>query len=265
MKRKACRNEGQNAPLGVSSLHPPEAAETSQVAVTRLPTRHARGVARHPKGGISRIADPKPLTLGYPWQRTGSADVERLVSWTYGPQMADRFATSGLFELEARAAGYEWRNSSTDGCATIENIARVGCRIDISGAGRETVHPVAEAVVGVVAAHDAAELLRYHGVLDSRPNWRGPKRWFIPERWKVEGEDAMWVYTERTSQPYCPLIQVASAETVERARATYLRWWDALDDVAWRLGQRALGFTVLAPQVDREPWLQKPVDGAPLI
>lgn len=242
------------------------AGKVNDIEVTKLPTRRARGVARHVEGGPSGIAPAPALRLGYPWQRTGSVDVELLVAWTYGPQQADRFRTSGLFELEARAAGFEWHGSSTDGCATIERIAEVGCRIDISsGPSRDLVHPAAEAVVSVVSRHAEASLIRYHAMLDSQPNWKGPRRWFIPERWKVEGEDAMWVYTERTSQPYCPLIQIASSETVDVARAQYVRWWDALEAVAWSLSARALSFTVLAPQRAREPWLQKGVESSALV
>ena len=47
-------------------------------------------------------------------------------------------------------------------------------------------------------------------------------------------------------------------EELGRRRETYVRWWEALDQLAWRLSMRALGFVVRPPAAPKAPWREAP-------
>jgi hypothetical protein len=65
----------------------------------------------------------------------------------------------------------------------------------------------------------------------------------------------MWCYADKRMGAHCPLVRVATVETVAAGRDEYRAWWDALMMLSWSLSARALGFAVLPPSVDREPWI----------
>lgn len=189
-----------------------------------------------------------------PWTARGSVNVEVLVTWALRDQRAGQSPTRGLFQAEAEASGLTWYSASSDGCAAIDRIGSVGCRIDVSGPGRDALHPAAEAVADAIELADERDLLRLLGRVGERPDWRGPPRWIVPESWVVEGVEAMWCYAERRTGKHCPLIIVCDAATIAAKRAVYVRWWDALEGLAWTLSCRALGFAVTGPAAAREPW-----------
>lgn len=202
--------------------------------------------------GATAFAALPPVAARMPWA-SGSIDIEALVIWALRDQRAGATPTRGLFQAEAEASGLTWYQGSNS--AAIERLGMVGCRIDISGPGRDAVHPVAEAVDAVIGRSAEAELLRLYARLGERPRWRAPKVWVVPEAWTVEGEDAMWCYAERRSGAHCPLIWLCDAPRLASWRATYVRWWDALEALAWPLAGRATGFAVEHPGAPRQPWL----------
>jgi hypothetical protein len=186
-----------------------------------------------------------------PWAETGSMPVDLLLTWAIVEQRAGN-AVAGLFEAEVGAAGLTRRNRTL--LAEVEQIAQLGCRIDVSGGVSDAVHPAADAVVAVLAAHERGARMVHCARCGPPGGWAEPARWMMPERWTVPGEEAMWCYVERTAGRHCPLVRVTSWEAIEAARGEYAGWWDDLGDVAWALSERALGFAVTGPSVVREPW-----------
>lgn len=206
--------------------------------------------------GLGVSARPGPaeavVQQGRPWAATGSIAVDVLVIWALVVQRAGD-AVSGLYADEARADGHQWQERTM--LAAVEQIAQLGCRIDVSAGRRDNVHPAAEAVAAAVRALDDGGKVA-HCARNGAPNgWAEPGRWLMPERWEVEGERAMWCYADKRMGAHCPLVRVATADTVAAGRDEYRAWWDALSMLACVLSTRALGFAVLAPSVAREPWL----------
>lgn len=233
-------------------------AEAWEGSARTLPSAVAAG-AYAPVGRISAAAKalgssatPVPVV---PWARDGTCAVDVLVAWAFGPQRVDASPVAGLYAVEAVAAGYAWQHGSSDGCARVAEIGAVGCRVDVSGPGRDMSHPVAELVALEVGRHPDAELLRDWGRLGVAPGgWKVPPRCYMPEAVDAAG-DAVWVYRERRSGAHCPVVAVTSPELIQRARDAYVTWWDALCDLQWSLSTRALGFVLLPePSVPREPW-----------
>jgi hypothetical protein len=187
-----------------------------------------------------------------PWAATGSVPVDVLVGWALIEQRAGN-AMAGLNQVEAEAVGFQWQARTLS--AAVAEIAELGCRPDVSGGGREVVHPAAEAVVAAIALLPEGERI-VRAARQGPPNgWHAPTRWLVPERWEPDGERAMWCWGERRNVgAHCPLVRVACADTIAAARAEWLAWWDALAELGWRLGMRGLGFAVVGPSVVREPW-----------
>jgi hypothetical protein len=186
-----------------------------------------------------------------PWAACGSINVDALVIWALVVQRAGD-AVAGLYADEARADGYQWQERT--GLAAVEQIAQLGCRIDVSGGRRDNVHPAAEAVAAAVRALDDGGLVTRCAWNGAPNGWAEPSRWLMPERWEADGERAMWCYADKRMGAHCPLVTVASRDTVAAGRAEWLAWWDALSMLAMVLQGRALGFAVLPPSVAREPW-----------
>lgn len=212
--------------------------------------------------GLGVSARPGPaeavVMQNRPWAATGSIAVDVLVHWALVVQRAGD-AVAGLYADEARADGYEWQERTM--LAAVEQIAQLGCRIDVSGGRRDACHPAAEAVAAAVRALDDGGRVA-HCARNGAPNgWAEPSRWLMPERWEAEGQ-AMWCYLDRRQGAHCPLVRVATVETVAAGRDEYRAWWDALAMLAAVLSGRALGFAVLPPSVPREPWLGGLDDGA---
>ena len=206
--------------------------------------------------GLGVSARPGPAEAvaqqGRPWAATGSIAVDVLVTWALVVQRAGD-AVAGLYADEARADGCEWQERTM--LAVVEQIAQLGCRIDVSGGRRDTCHPAAEAVAAAVRALDDGGIVTRCAWQGAPNGWSEPSRWLMPERWEVEGERAMWCYVANKQGAHCPLVTVASVDTIAAARAEYRAWWDALMMLAWALSARAMGFAVLPPSVEREPWI----------
>jgi Thioredoxin len=207
-------------------------------------------------------------TGGYPWRRTGSVDVERLLEWAYGEQRIGESGSAGLHWLEAQADGRAWPQASRDGCHAIAVRHAIGAVIDAAHVTTlNEFHPAAEAVARAVEAHDARELLVKHAATGTRPGgWALPDRWLVPCRWQVPDEKAEWEWAgPRATNAFCPAMPLTSPEAVARARAEYQRWWYAMTDVQWSLSGRNLGFAVTGPVASPAPWgapgVAMPADG----
>lgn len=241
--------------------------------VTRLPAGRARGLGRAivSKGSsVSIEVDVAPRSAGpaaRPWEPAGSIDVEQLVIWAFRDQRADRQAHVGMHRIEIEAAGgisSVYYGRSSDGSAAIADIQHLGCRIDRRvGIVSDAVHPAASAVEALSHAIDDGDLVRFHGALGGRPDgWKEPERWYRPVVWVKHGEEAQWERTGRgTSPTFCRVIPTITREELARRRETYARWWEALDQLAWRLSTRALGFVVRPPSAPRTPWLEPAAEG----
>lgn len=196
-------------------------------------------------------------SLARPWERTGSIDVEALAAWAYGVQMVERFERAGLHAIEAAALGYEPRAVSGDGCGALMRIEHLGCRVD---AGRVTVsdavHPAAYAVAVALAGVEGEREVRAHAVAGTRPStWLPPEHRVRPVMWSKPGREAVVEYQGPGRKGgYCQLIYVWDEARQAWGRAQYARWWSALEELAWRLSQRALGFAVTGPAAPFEPW-----------
>lgn len=234
-----------------------EGSESEQRIVTVLPSAPARGVVvRRPRGGgLSVRGQGAPGAR--PWEASGSIDIERLAVWAYRDQLVDRFASSGLHAIEAEVAGFEPRGASTDGCATLAQIAHMGCRIDRRGAIIDhPVHPAAEMVAAALGGIKHGDRVVYHARLGGRPSgWEEPEpgKWFRAVQWRkpwVEAEPELF----RGRPHYCAVMPTVTPAELIRRRSEYRRWWDALDQLAFALSLRALGFAVLRPTAPREPW-----------
>lgn len=239
--------------------------------MTMLPARPARGLGRPivSRHGTVRVepSDVPPRSHGpaaRPWEPEGAIDVEQLVVWAFRDQKADRFAGVGLHSIEASVEGLEPRGRSADGCGALADIEHLGCRIDRRvGIVRDEIHPAAEAVAVLAAEVEGGDLVRFYGRLGGRPDgWAEPSRWWRPVVWVKVGEEGQWERTGRGNSPrYCRIIPTVTRAELIRRRLAYLRWWEALDTLAWRLSMRALGFTVLHSSAPPAPWLEGSADG----
>lgn len=193
-----------------------------------------------------------------PWEATGSVDVEALVHWAYAEQMVERFASVGLHAVEAIASGFEPHGRSACGVARMMDIGNLGCAIDVSGPVRDAVHAVAYAVERAVGMIDgqAASQVRHHARLGSRPSqWQPPERFVRPAFYAADGVSGQVEYQgPGRAGAFCSVIFTWDSEREQFGRATYLRWWDGLDALAWECSKLALGFTVSGPAAPREPW-----------
>lgn len=199
-----------------------------------------------------------------PWERSGRVDVEALAAWAYGAQMVDRFERAGLHAIEAAAAGFEVSMGSGDGVWQLMQIEHMGCRIDNGGVlVRDCVHPVAYALASVLAGVEGGDAVRYHARTGTRP--RG---------WKaraLRAEAAAWVEPFEVAEidyvgpgrkgAHCRVVFHTDDHSQRVGMASWRRWWMALDELAFRLSARSLGFLVTGPSAPVEPWLN--AEGAP--
>lgn len=208
-----------------------------------------------------------------PWDRTGSVDVERLVSWAYVEQMVDRFERAGLHAIEASAAGFEPRGYSTCGVGQMMQIGHLGCRIDSGGARvTDVAHPAALAVADAMMRVTPEFKQR---VLNYARSGSRPRAWVRPEKaarastWVKDGIEAQVEYQGPGRKgAFCSVIILWDSSREAWGRADYLRWWRGLDELALLLSRRALGFSVTGPAAPPEPWnapelFDAGLDGAP--
>jgi hypothetical protein len=239
--------------------------DESNRPVTKVKPARARGLARpivSRKGAMVSI-EVTPRSKGpspRPWEQTGSIDVEQLVAWAFGVQKADRFAAVGLHAIEAGIDGVSFGARSGDGCGVLDDMENLGCRVDRSrGIVQDCVHPAAAAVAALACEIRDGEMVRHFGRLGVRPDgWREPKSWWRPVVWKRYPVEAQ---SERVGQGarianVTRVMPTITREELSRRREAYGRWWEALDQLAWKLSLRALGFAVRSPAAPREPWLE---------
>ena len=193
-----------------------------------------------------------------PWERSGTVDVEALVAWAYGVQFVDRFERAGLHAIEAQAAGFEVRGYSADGVGQLMAINNLGCRVDGGGAiVGDAVHPVAYAVAASLAGIEGADLVRMHGQAGTQPrSWVPPEHRVRPAMWAKPGREAAVEYQGPGRKGgYCQVLYVWDGVRESWGRGVYRRWWLALEELAWRLQSRPLGFVVSGPVAPAEPWV----------
>jgi hypothetical protein len=230
--------------------------------VTVVKPGRARGLARavvsrRDADGAREVA-PRSKAPGLrPWEPAGAIEVEQLVAWALRDQKADRDVAVGLHGIEAEVAGYHRYGRSTDGCAALADIEHMGCRIDRGGAVVSApVHPAAWAVVDELRGIEGADLVLRYGRVAGRPPWQAPERWYRPVVWIKIGVEGQ---AERLGPGRSPMvtrvIPTMTREDLRQLRADYVLWWDALDQLAWRLSMRAMGFTVGRPEAAVTPWL----------
>lgn len=215
---------------------------------------------------VSMVAREQQLDRprGRPWDKHGALDVEALVHWAYAVQMVDRFERSGLHAIEAAAAGFEVRGRSADGVGQLMQINNLGCRVDNGGVlVTDTVHAAAYAVASALRGVEGEQLVRVHGMAGTRPNsWVPPVHRVRPAMWNERRDGAVVEYQGPGRKgAYCQVLYVWDEARQAWGREVYRQWWAGLEELAWRLSARALGFTVTGPAAPLEPWAAGP--GAP--
>jgi hypothetical protein len=212
------------------------------------------GVAGGPMASKAGLSEAELRLRARPWEATGRVAIDLLVTWALVDQRAGN-AVAGLHEIEAVAAGYAWQKRTT--LAGLEQVAALGRRIDVSGGlTRDTAHPAALAVAEAVAQHERGDRLARCAREGAPGGWWMPERWLAPMSWREPGVQATVCYFAGKQGAHCPVVQIASLDSIERARADYVEWWQDLCELAWQLDARALGFAIAPPSVVREPWLK---------
>lgn len=206
--------------------------------------------------------------LARPWVRTGSLDVEVLARWAFAVQMVDRFERMGLHPIEAAAMGYEPRGFSSDGVGQLMAIHHLGCRVDRGGVSiSDAVHPVAYALAQVLRGIEHGTVVKVQALAGSRPaGWAPVRERYRPVNWFIPGDKPLVVYQGAgRSGGYCPLVDLWDAQRQAWGQAEYRKWWTALEELAWRLSTKPLGFLVTGPAAPPEPWREAPAEpeGAP--
>lgn len=169
-----------------------------------------------------------------------------MLVWTYRDQKADVMTGKGLFGPEVAAvAGDEdsWEPHawSRCGCAQMEAIGHVGCRIDGGGWQRPSLHPDAEVIHDAVVVLSQANwmgaaLLRRYGRLGGTPDWCGDIRQeFEPvfeanSRRPVQDrfDEVSMVKGRASKHLYCPVQLYPPNEWIDLARGEYCAWHGAL-------------------------------------
>lgn len=203
------------------------------------------------------LAQEGRLTLRYPWQATGSVDVEVLARWAYGAQMVDRFERSGLNAMERAISGFEPSGYSACGVGQLMQIAHLGARIDRGGAiVSDAVHPAALALALALGQVENGKRVRFHALAGTRPAlWDYATGQWEPVAWVKPGKVAEVEYEGPGRKGgYCRVVQVWDHARKDFGRADYGLWWQALADLAWALSSRALGFVVTGPAAAARPW-----------
>ena len=217
--------------------------------------------------------------------RRHAVDVEELIRWTYGVQLAGYLKVSRLLEAEAAVDGEAWGGASGDGIWQVIRQAILGIKPDGTGVFGWALHPDAQAVHEAVGAlgGEAAELLMRYGHLGTRPNWlpkasprlepvwKGrpkynahgqPKRGsFVidyPPRPRVVGRATR---RRRNHWPYlCPLRLIDPPEYIAAVRERYELWHHALVTLQTflaRSGERLVAWFPTGPAAPPRPWQQK--------
>lgn len=196
-------------------------------------------------------------------RREGAAyddtDVERLLTWAYRDQMADRVGGGhmiggGVSNAEAMAAYFA-----------------LGCKIDTPGvgermayAGRASAHPVAETVHACVLGVENRGLVIQNARTGSRPDWMPGVVVRCAPVLNGKGRPTMEYADAKRSRPlYCHYQWVpCRPEHLALARGLWCAWWDAVEAV--RIGlEDALGRKMVGVREAREPWVEGVECGAP--
>lgn len=198
-----------------------------------------------------------------------SIDIEQLLTWTFRNQRAHKIVPqgAGLQRAEALADGRNLQAKSGCGCASVERIAELGVRVDVSMSDPGQLHPDAETVYNAVTdlPRPIANLVARHAIDDTRPNWgEGMRPAMIPV-WRkgpiydAQGKPAkrsfQMIYDRNRNAIACKVIPVHEPDSIARLRQDYTRWYDALVALANTLNDRPLDHHVVTgPIVPAEPW-----------
>lgn len=125
------------------------------------------------RGSVAALQQPKPVKR--------YLDLFDLCVWAYQVQRVDIVTGRGLFEAERELDGDDYHGGASGcGCAAVEDIARVGGRID-GGQWKglnDRVHPDAVALADrVVLVHD--QIIASYARLGDAPEWPST----LPHAW----------------------------------------------------------------------------------
>ena len=207
-------------------------------------------------------------------KKVGVATTKRAVSIRWLLEWAfQRENVSLEFGGGMRAAGYGYISST----AAIIQHEQLGCRVD--GGGSSPCHPDADVVAAALAAlpegHGGArtaiwvaELARTgrepDWMADATPRcrpvgWRNCKHGARASTERV-GE-VRYVYRGRVrafESRMCPVTYVDTADSIARARRSYLQWWGALLELRehFRVYDWLTAFSVTDEMPPRAPWVK---------
>lgn len=175
-------------------------------------------------------------------------DIEKLVHWALADQQADVAASVS----ENSGLGY---SSSRGALATVEELGTYvqegaverlianNCAADAF-----TVHDAVQALPG-----EARDLVLFHGKKGTRPDWypegagkRVPRigRFGKPATIKQSDGTAITIYDWDGIAPH----------VVNEARASYVVWWAALEQLAHNLEKNLEGYNPQLPKAAAKPW-----------
>ena len=222
--------------------------------------------------------------------RRRAIDVEDLVRWTYGEQLAGYLKVTRLLEGEAIADGETWGGASGDGIWQVLRQAILGIKPDGTGVFGWSLHPDAQAVHEAVESlgGEPARLLMRYGHLGTRPEWlpRASPRlepvWKDGSKYDARGLPKRGSFAidypplprvidprviDRAARsrlnhaPYlCPLRLVDPPEYIASIREHYTLWCRALAAVQVLLARRGaelVAWFPTGPAAPPRPWRQQ--------
>lgn len=191
-------------------------------------------------------------------------DVERLLVWTYQTCQAHNAVRVGLYEGERAASRTVYAASSGDGCATVAEQGRLGCRVDVSGARTDQLNEDAERVHQLVMMLESRALLIRHGRAGTRPEGFDIPDPHLEPVWKdlprydsrgLPAPRSFELWTDQRRHAIgCPLQLSEAVEYVEVMREEFRIWRAGLVALAEALAHTPLRrFRVTGPAVPSEP------------
>lgn len=241
---------------------------------------------------LQRLARLQAAKLPVP-RSDREVDVVDLVTWVYREQRAHIVDGRGIGLHEGeRAAEGLGHTIAADSIARVVANGVLGCQVDKLGYDMGELHPVAEAVHGIVARLQTSGLAAGFLVIQHaqkgeiptgatleprlQPDWKskGPQwQWVtvrretdgetVTLRWPAERSFKMAYDDSRERMPICCLLaEDFGPDYIASERRDYVAWHDALTrlvnicDALTRNDPMALGgLLVTGPTLAREPWL----------
>ena len=184
-------------------------------------------------------------------------DVEQLLVWTYRVQAAHVVIARGLGlrTEEARAAGLAIKGVSGCGVAVIDEIQRLGVRVDRSSGGSFHLHPDAETVAGMIEL--SSPLVRY-AAAGERPDWMPKARPTWRPVMSARGRPELVYDPGDRHRNYGAWRVICSPapRAIDQARADYVTWRRELGELFRALLLvRLLDHRVLPPRAPIDPWV----------